>query len=61
MKTIVAALLSLTAGAAQAHVSLVPHQHPHGLSMLPDLDTFIVGGIFLVALALLAYARLDRR
>ncbi len=61
MKTIVAVLLSLAAGTAQAHQSLVPHHHPHGLSMLPDLDTFIVGGIFLIALALIAYARLGRR
>ena len=26
---------------------MVPHTHPHGVSMLPDLGTFIVGGIFL--------------
>ena len=61
MKTSFTVLLSLAAGAAQAHESLVPHHHPHGLSMLPDLDTFVVGGILLIALALVAYARLDRR
>jgi hypothetical protein len=61
MKTIFAVLLSLAAGAAHAHESLMPHHHPHGLSMLPDLDTFIVGGIFLTAVALVAYVRLDRR
>jgi hypothetical protein len=61
MKTMLAVLLSLPAGAAHAHESLVPHHHPHGVSLLPDLDTFIVGGIFLLALALVAYARLGRR
>ena len=61
MKTMFAVLLSLATGAAQAHESLVPHQHPHGFSLLPDLDTFIVGGIFLAALALVAVARLGRR
>jgi hypothetical protein len=61
MKFIVAVLFSLAAGAAQAHVSLVPHHHPHGVSMLPNLGTFIVGGIFLVALALAAYVRLGQR
>jgi divalent metal cation (Fe/Co/Zn/Cd) transporter len=61
MKTLLAFLFSLAAAAAQAHPSLVPHHHPHGVSMLPDLGTFIVGGIFLVALALIAYTQFGRR
>ena len=61
MRTIFAVLLSLTAGAAQAHESLVPHHHPHGVSMLPAIDTIIVGGIFLIAAALVAYARIGQR
>jgi hypothetical protein len=61
MKKIFALLLSLSATAAQAHESLVPHTHPHGVSMLPDLDTFVVGGIFTIAVVLLAYARFGRQ
>ena len=57
MKKILAILLSLSASAAQAHWSVVPHTHPHGVSMLPDLGTFLVGGIFLAAAALVAYAK----
>jgi len=53
-------LLLCAAGAAQAHPSLVPHHHPHGVSMLPDLGTFIVGGIFVLAFALLAYEKFRR-
>jgi len=58
MKKTLAILLSVTASAAEAHWSVVPHTHPHGVSMLPDLGTFIVGGVFLVAAALLAYAKI---
>jgi divalent metal cation (Fe/Co/Zn/Cd) transporter len=61
MKAIFSLLLLLTATAARAHPSLVPHHHPHGVSMLPDLGTFIVGGIFLMAVALVAFAQLTRR
>jgi hypothetical protein len=58
MKTL--AFLLFTS-AAQAHESLVPHTHPHGMSMLPDIDTFIVGGIFMIAAALVAYAKFGAR
>ena len=61
MKKILAIFLSLTATAAQAHDSLVPHTHPHGVSPLPDLDTFVVGGIFLLAAALVAYGKFGSR
>jgi len=57
MKKTLAILLSPAATAAQAHESLVPHSHPHGVSPLPDLGTFIVVGIFMIAAALLAYAK----
>ena len=60
MKKTLAILLSLAATAAQAHDSLVPHTHPHGVSPLPDLDSFVVGGIFLLAAALVAYDRIRR-
>ena len=61
MKKILAILLSLAATAAQAHTSLVPHTHPHGVSMLPDLGSFIVGGIFLLAAALAVYGKFGSR
>jgi hypothetical protein len=61
MKKILVIMFALSATAAQAHWSLVPHTHPHGVSMLPDLDTFVVGGIFMIAVAFLAYARFGQR
>ena len=61
MKKMLAILLFPTATAVQAHESLVPHTHPHGISMLPDLGTSIVGGVFVLALALLAYAKLSEK
>ena len=61
MKTPLAFLLSLASAAAQAHELLVPHTHPHGVSPLPDLDTFVVGGIFMIAAALIAYAKFGAR
>jgi len=61
MKKMLAILLALSVTAAQAHDSFVPHTHPHGVSMLPDLDTFVVGAIFLIAAAFLAYAKFGQR
>jgi divalent metal cation (Fe/Co/Zn/Cd) transporter len=57
MKAVFSFLFLLTASAAEAHWSVVPHHHPYGVSMLPDLGTFIVGAIFLVAAGLLAYTK----
>ena len=61
MKKIFVLLLLLSATAAQTHESLVPHTHPHGVSMLPDVGTFIVGGIFLLAAVVATYANFGRR
>jgi hypothetical protein len=49
MKTTLALLTSLASVAAQAHESLVPHSHPHGVSMLPGLDTIAVAVLALAA------------
>jgi hypothetical protein len=59
MKTIFSVLFSLAAVAAQAHESAAPHQHPHGVSMLPDLGAIAVGAVLLAAglLAWLGYRR----
>ena len=56
MKTL--AFLLFT-GAAQAHESLMPHSHPHGVSMLPGLDTIAVAVLALAA-ALVTYWKFGR-
>jgi hypothetical protein len=58
MKKIVA-LLSAFSVPAQAHESLAPHAHPHGLSMLPGTDAIICTLLVLVV-ALIAYWRFGR-
>jgi len=55
MKTFLSVLFSLAAVGAQAHESLAPHHHPHGLSMLPD-----PGGALALAAALFAYFKFGR-
>ena len=56
MKRIIA-LLSAFSMPAQAHESLVPHVHPHGMSMLPGIDAV---GYALLVVALIAYWRFVR-
>jgi len=58
MKKIIALLPALTMP-ARAHESLVPHGHPHGLSMLPGNDVVICTLLALVV-ALIAYWRFMR-
>lgn len=46
MKTMVSAvMMALTAGAALAHPSVVPHDHPHGLSWLPDAGALLLAAL----------------
>ena len=45
------AALSAASSAALAHPSLIPHEHPHGVSMLPDLDVLLLG-VLVAAFAL---------
>ena len=54
-----AILFSLAATAVQAHDALVPHTHPHGVSMLPGPDTVAVALLALAA-ALVAYWKFGR-
>ncbi len=42
---------------AQAHPSLLPHDHAHGGAMLPEPGTLVVGSILLFAAGLVVYAR----
>ena len=58
MKKIIALLPALTIP-ARAHESLVPHAHPHGLSMLPGIDAVIFTLLALVV-ALIAYRKFMR-
>ena len=59
MKTMLPLSFALIAGAAQAHESLVPHHHPHGISALPGLESIGVAAL-LLALGLIAYFRFGR-
>ena len=58
MKKIIALLPALTMP-ARAHESLVPHGHPHGLSMLPGVDAVICTLLALVV-ALIVHRKLVR-
>ena len=58
MKKIFALLPALTMP-ARAHESLVPHAHPHGLSMLPGIDAVMCTLLALVV-ALIACRKFMR-
>ena len=60
MPALFALIMSLFApSAAQAHEALVPHTHPHGVSMLPGLETSLVA-LLVLAVAAFAVARFRR-
>ena len=59
MKIMFSILSTFAAGAAHAHDSLAPHQHPHATSILPDIATFGVAALVL-ALGIVAYIRFKR-
>ena len=59
MKTLVSIVSIFAAGAAQAHDSLAPHEHPHDTSILPDVGTFGIG-VLVLALAVIAYMQFKR-
>jgi|SoiMethySBSTD1v2_1073268.scaffolds.fasta_scaffold5529316_1 hypothetical protein len=58
MKKLLAALSSFST-AVQAHESLMPHTHPHGVSMLPGIDIFACGLLALAAV-LIVYWKFRR-
>jgi hypothetical protein len=53
-------VLLLLPGLADAHPSLLPHDHAHGGAMLPDLGTLVVASIFLFAAGLVACAKVRK-
>ena len=53
MKKLIVALSSFST-AAQAHDSLAPHTHPHGVSMLPGID-IVACGLLALVVALIVY------
>jgi hypothetical protein len=59
MRMILSMLFSIVATAALAHPSVVPHQHPHGLSALPGVETVLL--VMLTAGGVLALRRLMRK
>ena len=54
-----ALIVCLFSGSAHAHEALVPHTHPHGVSMLPGVETSVVALLVLVV-ALVALTRFRR-
>ena len=58
MKKLIA-LLSAFSMPAQAHDSLAPHAHPHGLSVLAGNDA-VICTLFALVVGLVAYWRFGR-
>lgn len=58
MKTLIALLALSVSSAAFAHDSTVPHIHPHGFSVLPDLGALAIAALLVaVAVVLITYRR----
>jgi len=60
MKILVLILSALAAGTAQAHESLAPHTHPHGVSMLAGVETIGVAAL-VIAVAVILIVQFKRR
>jgi predicted transporter len=56
---VIAASVALNAGAALAHSSLVPHEHPHHTSMLPDAVALLLAAL-LVGAGVVALRRMKK-
>jgi hypothetical protein len=58
MKTALTLASSVVTGAAHAHPAFAPHEHPHGLSMLPGADLIVAAGIAIgLGMVVLAYRK----
>jgi hypothetical protein len=49
-----AVVLAIVCETAFAHESVLPHQHPHGVSALPDLSSLGLGALAIAAVWLIA-------
>ena len=58
MKAMLVVLCSFSAS-AQAHESLAPHTHPHGVSMLPGID-MVACGLLALVVALIVHWKFGR-
>jgi len=58
MKELLAVLFSFSTS-AQAHESLAPHAHPHGMSMLSGVD-IVACALLALAAALIGYRKFRR-
>ena len=58
MQKMLVVFFSFTAS-VQAHESLVPHTHPHSVSMLPGIE-IIAYGLLALAAALIGYWKFRR-
>ena len=60
MRTVVMTLaLALNVAAARAHPSVVPHDHPHATSMLPDALALLMAAL-MVGLGFVALRNLKK-
>jgi hypothetical protein len=60
MRTVVITLVvALNAAAAHAHPSVVPHEHPHAASVLPDALALLMAAL-VVGLGLAALRRIRK-
>ncbi len=44
-RMLLVSILGLVPAVAGAHPSLLPHEHPHALSMLPDLAAMLMAAV----------------
>jgi hypothetical protein len=58
-KLVLICFVAVTSTAVLAHESLVPHVHPHDVSVLPDLYAML-GAVIAVACGLLALRKIMR-
>lgn len=59
-KLFVTCLASIASTAAIAHTSVVPHTHPHDVSILPDLSAMLLAAV-VVACGVFALRKIKGR
>ena len=59
MKIALAVTMASIGGAAFAHPSVVPHDHPHALSWLPDVGVLLLAAL-LIGAGILVFRHFSR-